>query len=64
MGWIGAGKPGRGTKQRQASTGVGDFATRAHPLAPPRDWPLVPTWGDSENLLDHLGYRTRVEVFA
>ena len=64
MAWIGAGKPGRGTKQRQDSIGVGDGANRAHPLATPRGSPLVPTWEDSENLLDPLGYRTRVEVFA
>ena len=64
MAWIDAGKPGRGTKQRQGSIGVGDGATRAHPLAPPCDSPFVPTWEDCENLLDHLGYRTRVEVFA
>ena len=25
---------------------------------------FVLTWEDCENLLDHLGYRTRVEVFA
>ena len=32
--WIGAGKPGRGTKQRQASIGVGDGADSAFAVDP------------------------------